>query len=107
MLTGLLAGGRTLLFLSFLCLLHEALQTSDSGPMLAPPHTKQQLASQCEQRGNWNPELETCECPLGWTGPACGTLVLGACRSSNSSTALPMYGTRWPKSCECWRQLLQ
>ncbi len=33
--------------------------------------------------------------------------LFGACRSSNSSTALVAVGRRWPKSCECWRQLVE
>ena len=56
-------------------------------------------------KGNCNHELGVCECPVGWAGPGCEEAVLGACRSSNSSTAVPGYGLRWPKSCECWRQL--
>ena len=40
-------------------------------------------------------------------GPSCSEAVLGACRSSGSPLALVMYGTAWPKSCECWRQLFR
>ena len=61
----------------------------------------------CEATGNCNRELGVCECNLGWAGPSCQEALLGACRSSNSSSALPMYGMRWPKSCECWRQILR
>ncbi|GAX73303.1 hypothetical protein CEUSTIGMA_g757.t1 [Chlamydomonas eustigma] len=59
----------------------------------------------CEVNGNCNLELGVCECNFGWTGKICEVPTFGACRSSNSSTALVMYGTTWPKSCECWRQI--
>jgi len=32
--------------------------------------------------------------------------VWQACRTSNDEKAIPFYGTALPKSCECWRQLL-
>jgi len=41
------------------------------------------------------------------TGPACEELVLGACRTSNSSRALVFYGGSHTKSCECVRQLIR
>ena len=31
--------------------------------------------------------------------------LLSLNRTSNSSTAVPGFGSRWPKSCECWRQI--
>lgn len=43
--------------------------------------------------------------PLSRAGPACEVLTLGACRTSNSSKALVLYGTSHRKSCACWRQL--
>uniref|UniRef100_A0A7R9YSL4 EGF-like domain-containing protein n=1 Tax=Chlamydomonas euryale TaxID=1486919 RepID=A0A7R9YSL4_9CHLO len=59
----------------------------------------------CEERGNCNRELGVCECNFGWVGDSCDQPILGACRSSDSPTALVGYGKRWPKNCECWRQL--
>jgi hypothetical protein len=39
----------------------------------------------CEQRGNCNIEEGRCECPFGWTGPACEKAVFPACKVLESS----------------------
>ncbi len=39
----------------------------------------------CEARGNCNAEEGRCECPFGWTGPACEVAKFPACKISNKS----------------------
>mmetsp|Transcript_40415 Transcript_40415/g.94323 ORF Transcript_40415/g.94323 Transcript_40415/m.94323 type:complete len:583 (-) Transcript_40415:14-1762(-) len=57
----------------------------------------------CEGRGNYNPHLSCCICPIGWGGPDCSRLVLPACRATAASTALACTVSR-PQHCECHRQ---
>ncbi len=60
--------------------------------------------STCKQ---CNPELGVCECPVGWTGPACEQPTLPACRTTASRTGVPIViGRAAPRNCHCYRQLL-
>ena len=56
----------------------------------------------CIERGNCNRETGTCECMIGFNGPACETPILPACQASAND--LPFWGNFYPKSCECYTQ---
>jgi hypothetical protein len=46
----------------------------------------------CEARGNCNSEEGRCECPFGWTGPACEVAKFPACKISDKSDEVGRLG---------------
>ncbi|KAG2431211.1 hypothetical protein HXX76_009739 [Chlamydomonas incerta] len=56
----------------------------------------------CTERGNCNAEEGTCECPFGYTGPACDLPLMPACQVGPGLE--PFFGMMVPRSCECARQ---
>eukprot|EP00798_Chlamydomonas_sp_ICE-L_P021653 gene21653-28666_t len=81
--------------------------TASTGVGVADAQHFQECISPCLNKGHCNLEEGRCECNLGFKGPACEHNVLSGCLSSDSDSALAFYGLEGPKSCQCWRQLVQ